>query len=161
LVSSFSANSIARPLFDAAAADKRDIVSRAMCIKPVVVALAAAVLLASASAHAQTANDPPRDSTVRLHIVSAAFVTLASADLAVSMYQIGRGVGREQGFGAAWQDSPVAFAISKSAMTATFVYAVQRLHKTRPKTAIVLGVAATAMEGFLVAHGAALTPPAR
>ena len=120
-----------------------------------------AALLASTSAYAQTTIESERESTVGIHLVTAAFVTLAGADLALSTYQIGRGAGREQGFGASWQDSPVAFAISKSAMSATFVYAIQRLHKSRPKTAIVIGVAATAMEGWLVARGAALLPPQR
>jgi len=126
----------------------------------VVVAIVAA-LLASTTADAQTAMEPQRESTVGIHLVTAAFVTLAGTDLALSTYQIGSGAGREQGFGASWQDSPVAFAISKSAMSATFVYAIQRLHKSRPKTALVIGIAATAMEGWLVARGAALLPPAR
>ena len=90
--------------------------------------------------------------------VSAALIATASTDLSVSMYQIGRGAAREVGFGAAWQDSPVAFAVTKSAMAGVFVYGLQRLHKTRPKTAIALGLAATAVEGWLTARSARIAP---
>jgi hypothetical protein len=85
--------------------------------------------------------------------VSAAFFVAASADLSVSMYQVGRGAARETGFGAQWQDSPVAFALTKSAMSAAFVYGLQRMHRTRPKTALVLGLVATAFEGWLTVRG--------
>jgi hypothetical protein len=90
--------------------------------------------------------------------VSAAFVVAASTDLSVSMYQIGRGSAREVAFGAQWQDSPVAFAVSKSVMTAAFVYGLQRMHKTRPKTALVLGLVATAVEGWLAVRSAQIPP---
>jgi hypothetical protein len=119
------------------------------------------LLLTSTPAFAQTPVEQPHSDGPALHIVIMGFITAASTDLAVSTYQIGRGAGRERGFGAPWQDSPVAFGITKSAMSAAFVYGIQHVHKTRPKTAIVLGVAATAVEGWLVARGAALTPPAR
>jgi hypothetical protein len=101
------------------------------------------------------------DGDGRFHVVMGAFITAAGADLAVSMYQIGRGAAREGAFGAPWQDSPVAFAISKSAMTAAFVYGVQRVRKTRPKTALVLGIAATAAEGWLAARSASMPAPPR
>ena len=52
--------------------------------------------------------------------VMGAFITAAGNDLAVSMYQIGRGTAGERGFGGPWQDSPVAFAATKSGMTALF-----------------------------------------
>jgi hypothetical protein len=81
--------------------------------------------------------------------VSTAFFVAATTDLSVSMYQVGRGTAREAGFGAQWQDSPVVFAVTKSAMAAAFAYGLQRMHKTRPKTAMVLGLAATAFEGWL------------
>ncbi len=90
--------------------------------------------------------------------LSAAFVIAAGTDVSVSMYQIGRGVARERAFGAPWQDSPVAFAVTKSAMTAAFVYGLQRIHKDRPKTAFVLGVAATALEGWLAVRSARISP---
>jgi hypothetical protein len=86
--------------------------------------------------------------------MSAAFVIAAGADVSVSMYQIGRGAAREKGFGAQWQDSPVAFALTKSAMTAAFGYGLQRIYKDRPKAAFVLGLAATAFEGWLVMRSA-------
>ena len=92
------------------------------------------------------------------HVVTGAFVVAASTDLSVSMYQIGRGVAREKGFGAQWQDSPVAFAVTKSAMTAVVAYGLQRMHKTRPRTALFLGVAATAFETWLAARGARIAP---
>jgi hypothetical protein len=88
-----------------------------------------------------------------MHAVTAAFLITASTDLAVSMYQIGRGEAREVGFGAPWQDSPVAFAVTKSAMAVGFAYGLQHLHKSRPKTALVLGVAATALETWLTVRG--------
>ncbi len=96
----------------------------------------------------------------RFNVVIGAFITAAGADLAVSMYQIGRGAAREGAFGAPWQDSPVAFAVSKSAMTAAFVYGLQRVRKTRPKTALVMGIAATAAEAWLVARSANMPAPA-
>lgn len=83
-------------------------------------------------------------------IVQASFFAAASSDLAVSMYQIGAGNAREAGFGSWWQDSPVAFAISKSAVTVAFAYGLERLHKTKPKLAFWLGIAATSVEGSLV-----------
>ena len=73
--------------------------------------------------------------------VTAALAITTSTDLSISMYQIGKGNAREAGFGSAWQDSPVAFAISKSAVAAGFMYGLQRLHKNHPKTAIILGIA--------------------
>src|SRR6185436_5020504 len=81
--------------------------------------------------------------------VSVSFLITASADLSSSMYHIGQGTAREVGFGAPWQDSPVAFTVTKSAMAAGFALALERLHKTKPKTAVVLGLAATALEGWL------------
>ena len=92
------------------------------------------------------------------HAVSAAFIIAASTDLSVSMYQIGRGAAREGGFGAQWQDSPVAFAVTKSAMAAAFTYGLQRMHRNRPKAAFVLGVAATAVEGWLTVRSARISP---
>ena len=90
----------------------------------------------------------------RFNFVMGAFITAAGTDLAVSMYQIGRGTARERAFGAAWQDSPVAFAATKSAMTAVFAFGLQRLHKDRPRTALILGIATTAVESLLVARSA-------
>lgn len=90
----------------------------------------------------------------RFHFVMGAFITAASTDLAVSMYQIGRGTARERAFGAHWQDSPVVFAATKSAATAMFVFGAQRLHKARPKTAMILGIAQTAVEALLVVRSA-------
>ena len=100
--------------------------------------------------------DSHRD--VRFRALSTAFLIAASTDLSVSMYQVGRGAAREVGFGAQWQDSPVAFALTKSAMAAAFAYGLQRMHKNRPKTAFVLGVAATAIEGWLAVRGARFSP---
>jgi hypothetical protein len=72
------------------------------------------------------------------------------------MYQIGRGVARERALGAQWQDAPVAFAITKSALAATVVYGMQRMHKQRPKTAIVFGIAMTALESWLTVRSAGI-----
>ncbi len=89
--------------------------------------------------------------------LSIAFAGAASADISLSMYQINRGTAREVGFGAQWQDSPVAFAVTKGLMATAFVYGLQRMHKTRPKTAFVLGLAATAVEGWLAARAAGMS----
>jgi hypothetical protein len=90
-------------------------------------------------------------------LVLGAFITAASADLAVSMYQIGRGAAREAAFGASWQDAPVPFAVSKSAMAALFVFGVQRIHKDRPKAALILGISATIVESMLVVRAARIS----
>lgn len=92
----------------------------------------------------------------RFHLVLGAFVTAAGTDVASSMYQIGRGAAREAAFGAPWQDSPVAFAATKSALTALFVYQLQKLHRTRPKAAFILGIAGTSVEAALIARTARL-----
>jgi hypothetical protein len=83
-----------------------------------------------------------------------ALITAAGSDVAVSMYQIGRGHAREVGFGASRQDSPVAFALTKSAITALFAYQLQRIHRTRPRTAFLIGLAATAVEAGLAVRAA-------
>jgi hypothetical protein len=87
-------------------------------------------------------------------IVLGAFITAASADLAVSMYQIGRGAAREVAFGSTFQDAPVPFAVSKSALAALFALGVQRIHKDRPKAALILGISATVLESMLVVRAA-------
>ena len=98
------------------------------------------------------ASDGPRDSLFR--VVTGTYIAAAGADIAVSMYQIDRGVARERGLGAQWQDSPAAFAITKGALAATFVYGIHRMHERRPKTAIALGIAATALETLLTVRSA-------
>lgn len=92
----------------------------------------------------------------RFHLVLGAFVTAAGTDIASSMYQIGRGSAREAAFGSPWQDSPVAFAATKSALTAFFAYQLQKLHRTRPKAAFILGIAGTSVEAALIARTARL-----
>jgi hypothetical protein len=92
-------------------------------------------------------------------LVNTAFIISASTDLSVSMYQIGRGAAREGAFGAQWQDSPIAFAVSKSALAAGFAYGLQRMHRSKPKTALVLGIAATALECMLTVRSARMAPP--
>ena len=94
-------------------------------------------------------------------VVMGAFLTAAGTDIATTMYHVGRGTAREAGFGGWWQDSPVAFAVTKSAVTALFAYQLQRLHKTRPKTAIILGVVSTGLEASLVARTARIGSRAR
>jgi hypothetical protein len=91
-------------------------------------------------------------------LLLAAFTTAASADLAVSMYQIGRGAAREAAFGSQWQNAPVPFALTKSGMAALFGIGLQRMHKDRPKAALILGISATAMESFLVVRAARMSP---
>ncbi len=95
----------------------------------------------------------------KFNFVLGAFIAAAGTDLAVSMYQIGRGTARDRGFGAAWQDSPVAFAATKSTMTAVFAFGLQRLHRDRPKTALIMGIAATAVESLLVVRSARMPSP--
>lgn len=102
-----------------------------------------------------------RHDDTRFTIVLGSFITAAGTDAAVSMYQIGRGSGREVGFGKWWQDSPVAFAATKSALTAVFAHQLTRLHQKRPKTALVIGIAATAIEAGLIVRGARLAPQVR
>jgi hypothetical protein len=46
-------------------------------------------------------------------------------------------------------------------MTAVFVYGLQRLHRDRPKTAFILGIAQTALEGYLVVRSARMSPNVR
>ena len=99
-----------------------------------------------------TAPDGPRDPL--FSVVTGAYIAAATADIAVSMYQIDRGAARERGLGAQWQDSPAAFAITKGALAATFVYGIHRMHERRPKTAIMLGIAATAIESLLTVRSA-------
>jgi hypothetical protein len=89
------------------------------------------------------------------------FITAAGADVAVTMYQIGSASARERGFGAWWQDSPVAFSVSKSAMTAVFVYGLQRVHRSRPKTAVALGIAGIAVESMLAVRAGRMGRNAR
>ena len=125
-------------------------------------------IASSGTLHAQTSGEPPQssarpersaDDDGRFHAVLGSFITAAGTDVAVSMYQIGRGTAREAGFGAWWQDSPVAFAATKSVLTALFAYQLQRPHRTRPKTAFILGIAGTSVEAMLIARSARLKPP--
>ena len=95
----------------------------------------------------------PRDDKA-FQFTMGAFVTAAGSDITLSMYQIGRGNAREAGFGRWWQDEPVALAISKSAAIALFAYELQAVHKRRPKLALVLGIAATALESALAVRSA-------
>jgi hypothetical protein len=92
--------------------------------------------------------------------ISTAYFVAAAADLSISMYQINRGVAREGAFGAQWQDSPVAFAVSKGALAVAFWYGLRNIRKERPKTAFILGIAATAFEGYLAYRSAQIGPPA-
>jgi len=128
------------------------------------------MLASSADAWAQDSTprpEPaPRTTTLAgsdgaFHIVLGAFVTAAGTDVAVSMYQIGRGTAREAAFGAWWQDSPVAFAVTKSALTAVFASQLQRLHRTRPRAAFILGIASASVEAALVARSARIAQPGR
>lgn len=109
-----------------------------------------------AEASAQTHSATAEKDDGRFHLVLGAFVTAAGTDVASSMYQIGRGAAREAAFGAPWQNSPVAFAATKSALTALFVYQLQKLHRTRPKAAFILGIAGTSIEAALIARTARL-----
>ena len=142
----------------------RDNVRRAA----IVVVLIALAFAASAQAQEplQAEERPARAETSgasdgRFEAVLGAFITAAGTDVAVSMYQIGRGNAREAGFGSSWQDSPIAFAATKSALTAVFAYQLQRLHRTRPKTAFVLGVVSTSVETALVVRSARIKPRGR
>ena len=87
-------------------------------------------------------------------LVLGAFLTAASADLAVSMYQIGRGAAREAAFGSGWDHAPLPFALSKSGASAVFALGIQHMHKDRPKAAFVIGLSATIVESMLVARAA-------
>jgi hypothetical protein len=113
---------------------------------------------AASSPAATSAPAVNSGSDSRFPLVLGAFITAASADLAVSMYQIGRGTAREVAFGSWWQDSPVPFAASKSAMAALFTLGVQRLHRDHPKAALILGTSATIAESMLVVRAARISP---
>ena len=90
-------------------------------------------------------------------LLLGAFITAASADLAVSMYQIGRGAAREAAFGSGWEHAPVPFALSKSGAAAAFALGIQHMHKSRPKAAFILGLSATAVESMLVVRAARMS----
>lgn len=117
---------------------------------------AAQELPPGADAPAQTHASTAEKDDGRFHLVLGAFMTAAGTDVASSMYQIGRGAAREAAFGSTWQDSPIAFAATKSAVTALFVYQLQKLHRTRPKAAFILGIAGTSVEAALIARTARL-----
>ncbi len=109
---------------------------------------AAAAVDAPASAQGDDGHFP---------LLLAAFITAASADLAVSMYQIGRGAAHEAAFGSAWEHAPVPFALSKSGAAALFALGVQHMHKDRPKAAFILGLSATVIESMLVVRAARMS----
>jgi hypothetical protein len=115
---------------------------------------AANLAAASVPAQTQPIPPPPRKDSGRFPLLLGAFTTAASADLAITMYQIGHGTAREVGFGSKWQRAPVPFALTKSGMAALFVVGLQRMHKDRPKTAFILGLSATIMESMLVVRSA-------
>jgi hypothetical protein len=73
------------------------------------------------------------------------------------MYQIGRGAAREVAFGSTWQEAAVPFAVSKSALAALFALGMQRIHKDRPKAALLLGFSATMLESMLVVRAARIS----
>jgi hypothetical protein len=128
---------------------------RQLKLGPAAVAPVASALAADAGA-GQAVEDG------RFQLAIGAFITAAGADIAVSMYQIGRGTAREQGFGAWWQDQPVPFALTKSALVALFAYQLQKIHRTRPKTAYILALVGTGIEAALVVRSARLSgPPTR
>jgi hypothetical protein len=106
------------------------------------------------------ASTPSREDG-KFQIVLGAFLTAAGTDIATTMYYVGQGTAREAGFGGWWQDRPVAFAVTKSALTALLAYQLQQLHKTRPKTAIILGIVGTGFEASLVARTARIGSRAR
>jgi hypothetical protein len=81
-----------------------------------------------------------------------AFITTAVSDLAVTEYRIGRGEARETWFGAAWQDSPVAFGLTKGALIAAAAILLQRIHSSRPRTAFWIATIAAGVEGALTAR---------
>jgi hypothetical protein len=100
---------------------------------------------------------PARKDDGHFPLLLGAFITAASADLAVSMYQIGRGAAHEAAFGSGWEHSPVPFALSKSGAAAVFVLGMQHMHKDRPKAAFVIGLSATIAESLLVARAARMS----
>jgi len=116
---------------------------------------AAGTAQADASDAPEKVDGAGRDTA--FHVVIGSYIAAAGADIAVSMYQIQQGNAREVGFGAWWQDSPGAFAASKGAMTALFAYGLQQLRRTNPKTAMILGIAATSAEMALVVRSARMS----
>jgi hypothetical protein len=119
------------------------------------------ISVSSPVASEEEAVAPARSGDVPFQLMMGALITAAGSDIAVSMYRIGQGRAREVGFGAWWQDSPVAFALSKSAMAALLAWQIQRIHRTRPKTAFVLGLVTAAVETGLVVRAARMTQPPR
>jgi hypothetical protein len=90
----------------------------------------------------------------KFQVALGTFIAAASSDVALSMYQIGRGSAREAGFGWWWPNDPVKLAVTKSVTTALFAYELQKIHKTRPKLAFALGIAATTIESSLAVRSA-------
>ena len=97
----------------------------------------------------------------RFHLLLGMYLTAASTDVSVSMYQIGRGTAREIGFGGWMQDSPVAFSLTKSAMGALVAYQLEHMHRRRPKLAMTLMVISTGLEVALAARAATINGPPR
>jgi hypothetical protein len=120
----------------------------------------ASALAASGSASAPLEKPVPASGPDwPMHIVVGGFAAAATADVALSMMQIQRGVARERGFGAWMQDSPVPFAVTKGLVAASFIYGVRQLRKTKPKTALAFGIIATAVETGLAVHSARIAAP--
>lgn len=140
----------------------------AACVVRVTVCLA--MLGAAVPVYAQqtaTVAEPPAPAaapdagSTPFHLLLGAYLTAAGADVSVSMYQIGRGTGREVGFGASFQDSPVALSVAKSAMSAAVAYQLTRMRRHRPKLAFTLLAITTGIEAALAVHAATISAPAR
>lgn len=109
------------------------------------------LLFVAAPVSAQTRHDG------WLHLALGAYMTAQGADLATSCYAFGRGGFRETNpLLRPLQDKPVAFAIAKMGIASVTSYGLVRLHRTRPKTALVLAVAGTSLFSVIAVHNSRL-----
>ncbi len=108
------------------------------------------VLLFAVPASAQTAD--PHTSLFRASMVAA--VVAHSMDLAETQRCLGAGSCREVNPWLGRFDSPSGFAVAKMSIVAAQLWLVAKLHEGKPKTAIVINVATTALFAGIAAHNA-------
>lgn len=88
------------------------------------------------------------------HVAQSTFIASAMADLAVTEYQIGRGLGREGMLGAGLERRPIALGAVKGGLTAAAALLFQRIHRDRPKLAFWMAAIASGVEIAATAHNA-------
>lgn len=99
---------------------------------------------------AQSPPDPP------FVIATAALITVASADLAISTYAFGAGVAAEGGIGRGLEQHPVAFGLVKGSFIAADVAVFGALHRRHPRLAFWMTVGVTSLEAAVTWRNARL-----